>query len=113
MAGNHARDAKDYSPFCRDQGMPNVLGASQQGLSVQYVQWLMSATGVLDFGTVGLQDMKNGLYTVMIHNHTHAAREALVDITDRLVNELTVTGSPSTSDILDIAIIGPMKGQLG
>ena len=115
MTGAMKKDAKDQIPFCDDQGMPNLVGTQNQGVSLQHIaEWVMVSGGVVVFADVGLADMDidDGVYAVFIQNQTDAADEGTVATADKLATQLTITG-PDDDDVLDIAIIGKLKGQLG
>jgi hypothetical protein len=108
--GTLTKNAKDHIPYCADQGMPNLVAASASGISIQSFQALMPADGVFVFAEQGLSDMETAAYLVLIHNHT-GTTQGTVDNADRTVSQITVTG-PTTSDVLDIVIVGQLKGQL-
>ena len=112
MAGKMKKDAKDHIPYCDDQGMTNLAAAGNSGVAVQHlVEWPMSATGIVVFATVGLKDMVDGEYCVIIQNHTDAADEGTVSAAAKLTAQFTIAG-PDTADVLDIVIVGRLKGQL-
>lgn len=107
--------AKDSEPFAASQGMPTYCGAGKAGLSIQQLTaWPMPSGGVLDFGDEGLRDMdiSDTVYSVLIHNHTDAADEGTCLENVRLGGQLTISGC-DTADVLDVVIIGTIKGQLG
>ncbi len=117
MSGRTPKDAKDQIPFCDDQGMPNLCGAAARGVAVQHLTWPMESGGVVVFADVGLSDMEvdaaNGYggYVVLIQNQTDVADEGTVAEAAKLPTQITVAG-PDVADVLDIAIIGQLKGQL-
>lgn len=92
--------------------MPTIVGTAQTGLSGQVLMIPMPADGVIVFADQGLQDMADADYALIIHNHTNAADEATLARNVRLTTGFTITG-PSTSDELDILILGKLKGQVG
>lgn len=115
MAGAMKKNAKDHIPFCQDQGIPNLAGTDKPGVSIQHIpEWVMVAGGVVVFADVGLADMdiEDGIYSVLIQNQTDPADEATVATAAKLSQQLTVVG-PDNDDLLDIVIVGKLKGQLG
>lgn len=106
------KKAKTSIPFCQDQGIPTLLGASQTGLSAQVITTTMPADGVIKFSDFGLSDMADANYAIFVQNHTDAADEALVSRVARLTTQFTITNT-DTGDELDILVIGKLKGQVG
>ncbi len=114
MAGKTKKDAKDYIPYCNDQGMSNLAGAAKSGISIQHLSdWPMPAGGVVVFADEGLADMDvdDDNYSVIIQNHTDVADEGTVAASGKLGTQFTIVG-PDTADVLDIVIVGTLKGQL-
>ena len=110
MSGAMKKDAKDYIPYCADQGIPNIPGTNKPGLSMQVLpEWSFPAGGVLVFEDEGLMNMANAEYGVLVQNQTSAARPATVAKT---ATGCTLTG-PNAADVLDIVITGKLQGQLG
>lgn len=105
------RDMKDYLPILADQGMKNITGADERGITMQRKSFALPAGGVIVFADHGMADMADGDYSVLTTNHTSASRGALVALVDRLTNKLTITGA-STSDVIDLVIVGQAKGQV-
>lgn len=104
------KNANDLIPYCQDQGIPNLVGTPESGMSVQHIQVTMPADGIIVFADHGAVDMANEFYGVDIHNHT-GANHGIVPTADRKVNQITITG-PTTGDVLDIFLFGALKGQL-
>lgn len=112
MAGStNPKRADNHIPYCHDQGMPYLAGAHKAGVTVQSFQIAMPADGIIKFATVGLMDMANKSYQVFVHNHSDVADEATVANAARTESQITVTG-PDSGDVLDIMIVGQVKGQL-
>jgi len=114
MSGAMKKNAKDFIPYCQDQGIPHLCGAGKSGVSMQKLSgWVMSATGIVNFANQGLVDMDitNGTYAVLVQNQTDAADEATIAEADKLGHQFTIVG-PDTNDVLDIVIVGTLKGQL-
>ena len=114
MPGKKKKNASDQIPFCEDQGMPNLTAAAKSGVAMQHLPvWPMPSGGVLVFEDQGLVDMDiaNGVYSVIIHNHTDAADEGTCLEAVRLNTQLTISG-PDDDDVLDVVVIGTLKGQL-
>ena len=112
--GRMVKNAKDLIPFCDDQGMTNLVGTPKPGASIQYLNdWAMVSGGVVDFGDESLEDMdvSETKYCVFIQNQTDAADEGTVAAAAKLANQLTIVG-PDVADVLDIMIVGTVKGQL-
>lgn len=104
------KDLKDFIPVLRDQGMDNLIGSPARGMSIQTFQAAMPADGVLVFADNGIENMEDVNYFVMVHNHT-GSNHGIVANADRLLTQIDVQG-PTTDDILDVCIIGTVKGQL-
>jgi hypothetical protein len=100
------KDMRDYIPILEDQGIPNLVGAYARGLSVQYFQAAMPSDGVITFASVGASDMASASYGIFVHNHTGAVQGTVVGT----ATGITVTG-PTEDDVLDVLIIGKLKGQ--
>lgn len=111
MSGTMKKDAKDFIPYCADQGIPNISGTNKPGLSVQALpEWSMPAGGVLAFEDEGLMGMADTNYGVVVQNQTSTARPATVG--SKTATQCTITG-PNAADVLDIVITGRLRGQLG
>lgn len=106
-----AKKASDYCPYCRDQGLRNLTGAYQNGLGIQKHQLTMPADGILVFAAHGLSDMADTSYSVMIHNHTTEAKQGKSALADRKTTQLTIVG-PAEGEVLDVVLIGAIKGQV-
>lgn len=114
MTGKMKKDAKDLIPYCDDQGIPNLAAAAKSGVAIQYLSdWPMVSGGVVVFADEGLVDMDVGAdtYAVFIQNQTDAADEATVAAAGKLGTQFTIVG-PDVADVLDILIVGTLKGQL-
>ena len=114
MAGRAKKDARTQIPYCDDQGMPNLTGAAKSGISLQHLSdYVMPSGGVVVFVTEGLRDMDVSVdkYSVLIQNHSDAADEGTVTASTKLATQFTIAG-PDTGDILDVLIVGTLKGQL-
>lgn len=114
MSGKSKKNADKYIPYCSDQGIPCLAGAAKPGVSIQMLaNWAMPNGGVLNFANNGLanMDISNGSYAVIIQNQTDPADEATVAANAKLSTQLTVVG-PDENDVLDIIIVGTLKGQL-
>lgn len=104
------KSVKDYIPIFDDLGIKNVVAASKNGLGMQFLKIAMPSTGVISLIENGLGEMANTDYGIFIQNQTDVADPgtAVADTVD----QITVTG-PDTGDILDILIVGKLKGQVG
>lgn len=110
-ASQFPKDAIDHIPYCKDQGIKNLVGTYKRGESIQHICSTMPADGIFLFATFGLSDMANGSYAVFVQNHTDPADEATCARVARLTNQFTLSG-PDTGDELDILIVGQLAGQL-
>jgi hypothetical protein len=114
MSGAMKKNAKDFIPYCQDQGIPQLVGTGRSGVSLQKLSgFAMPAGGEVVFADQGLSDMNitNGKYAVLVQNQSDVADEATIAEADKLANKFTITG-PDTNDVLDIVIVGTLKGQL-
>ncbi len=109
--GDLPKNASDFIPFCKDQGIPNLVGTANKGVSLQGATHAMPADGVITFAALGLGDMEDGSYQIVIQNHSDAADEGTVDPATRTSAGFTIVG-PDTADVLDILILGRLAGQL-
>lgn len=100
------KDMKDYMPILADQGIPNLVGAYSRGVSMQYAQVVMVTGGAFTFASMGLSDMASASYGIFIHNHTGAVQGTVVGT----ATGITITG-PTNDDVLDVLIVGTLKGQ--
>jgi hypothetical protein len=101
------KDAANHIPWFKDQGIPNPVGCPKRGLSMFSFTVAMPGGGVIALP----YKMANGLYQIVIQNHTDPADEATVAYADRKVQQITVVG-PDAADVLDIVIFGQLDGQL-
>ena len=110
MAGAMAKDLKDLIPALDDQGIPNVVGSGNQGVSLQFLVFTMgSAPDTVVFADEGLVDMYDGNYAVVAQNQSDVADEATIGTKTGL--SFIVTG-PDASDVVDLIIVGRLKTQL-
>jgi hypothetical protein len=105
------KNAQEYIPYLKDQGIPNVTGAAAKGVSIQVHQVAMPSDGIVVFATHGLMDMADGSYVVLIHNHTTEAKQGKSALADRKATQLTIVG-PAEGEILDVVLVGKLKGQI-
>jgi len=111
MAGSGLpKDMSTYMPELQDQGVKNLVGTPERGVSIQKFQAEMPADGILVFEDNNIENMADENYMVLIHNHT-GSNQGIVPTADRETTQLTVTG-PTTADLLDVVLIGTVKGQL-
>ena len=103
-------DAKDYIPFCEDQGMPTLAGAFAKGVSVQHKIFAMvTAPDDFVFADNDLEDMADATYVVLAQNQTDVSKPPAM--TAKSVSQFTITG-PAIGDDVDLIIVGKLKGQL-
>lgn len=110
MAGLMAKDLKDLMPALDDQGIKNVCGSPARGISIQAATLTMaSSPETFTFAALGLEDMANATYQVIAINQTDSADPA--SCTTKAVTSFEITG-PDAADVVDVIIIGKVKGQL-
>jgi hypothetical protein len=108
---NMPKNAQEYIPYLKDQGIPNLVGAAAKGFSMQGHQIAMPADGIVVFTNHGLMDMADTSYLVQIHNHTTESKQGKVALADRKTSQITIVG-PATSEVLDVVLFGKLKGQI-
>jgi len=108
MPSTHKKDAKDFIPFCEDQGMPNLVATKNPGVSLQSLEFEMVTGGVVNFEAQGLGKMASASYQVLVQNQTDPADEATVG--SKTAAGFVITG-PDNADVLDIVIVGTLAGQ--
>ena len=101
---NVVKNADMYIPYCRDQGMHNLLGTTNAGYSVRAYTDVAPASGAMTLPFA----MANDAYMIAIQNNTRAA---LVYVTAKTATTFTPAGA-TTSDSLDIWVFGTFKDQL-
>ena len=86
------KKASDYIPYCKDQGIPYLVGSSQHGISLQVLNFTMPADGLFVFADEGLQEMSNADYLVFSDNPsaTQAGVESSAE-TFAITNGQTIT----------------------
>lgn len=107
------KNAADLVPYCADQGIPNLAGAGQRGVSVQRFQVIVPALAVaytLIFVPEGGMDMGHADYHVQITNHTTQGT-GICDPATRTAKQLEIT-SVLAADVLEVLVCGRLKGQL-
>lgn len=110
MPNRTPKNAKDFLTFCEDQGIPNLCGASARGVSIQYASFVMgSAPDDFVFAENGLQDMEGDNYVVLPWNQTDVADQGVISA--KTGKQFTITG-PDAADVVDLLIVGQLKGQL-
>lgn len=108
---NMPKNAQEYIPYLKDQGIPNLVGAAARGVSIQVHQVAMPADGIVVFSTHGLLDMADTNYAVLVHNHTTESKQGKVALADRKTTQITIAG-PAENEVLDVVLIGLLKGQI-
>jgi glycine cleavage system aminomethyltransferase T len=105
------KNASDFIPYCRDQGMPGLCGAAKAGVSIQAASVVMPADGVVTFAGMNMTNMADASYVVLVQNHTDKADPASVDPATKTTLGFTIAG-PDAADVLAVVVIGALKGQL-
>lgn len=109
MSSGLPKDAKDFIPYCEDQGIPNLCGAFARGVSIQHVIYSAGAgADAVLFSEQGLSDMANTAFVVIAMNQTAVARPMAVS--SKAVTGFTITGQ-NAADVVDLIIVGRLKGQ--
>lgn len=106
-ASNLPKNASDHIPYCKDQGIPNLVAAPKRGVGMYSFTALMPADGIIALP----YKMANALYQCFVANITDVADPGAVPYANRTISQITVVG-PDTSDVLDILIVGQLDGQL-
>lgn len=101
---NVVKSAENYIPYCKDQGMPNLVGTVLPGCSCYAYTALAPSSGAMTLPYV----MANDSYKIVVQNNT-AARQ--VYVATKTSTTFTPTGA-NASDSLDIWIFGQLKDQL-
>ena len=109
MTAAAAKHLQDYVPALDALGIRNVAGTHQRGLGVQFAQHVIAAGPVLalTFAGLGLRDMADNPYTVIVTNRTTGA------VTTPLVGSISTTGFTVAGvalDILAIVVVGQIAG---
>jgi len=102
------KKVSDYVPILDDLGIDYVVASNKNGVGVQNLRVAMPADGIIVFADNGLSDMANDTYCALVQNQTDIADPATVVTA---VDKITITG-PDTGDILNIVIVGTLKGQV-
>lgn len=105
------KDADKHIVYCKDQGLPNLCGAFARGVSIQFCHYTMAAApDTFVFADNGLSDMADDEYVVFPWNQTDVADQGVVSA--KTTKQFVVTG-PDAADVVDLLIVGRLKGQLG
>ena len=105
------KDAEDHIPFCKDQGLHNLCGAGTRGVSIQVIPGHVTASDpeTLTFADLGLMDMADADYAVFGQNQTDVADQPYFDA--KAAGSFQMNG-PDAADVVDIVVVGRLKGQL-
>lgn len=110
MTNSSGKRASDYLPFCKDQGIHHLLGATVLGQSAQKILYTMAAGGVVKFSSYSLPNMLDGTYFVIATNTGAAVAKVARDAT-RTASQFVVTG-PTNGDLVEILVFGAIAGAL-
>jgi len=116
-SGLHPKNMDDYIPPLKDQGVPNLVGTPNPGISIQVASFTMvSAPDDFVFadnrdinGNV-MSDMADDSYEVIVLNQSDAADQGVISA--KTGKQFTITG-PDAADVVTLVILGKLKGQLG
>lgn len=70
---NLPKKAEDHIPYCKDQGLPYLVGAGSAGLAMQAKRVAMPVDGNIVFADQGMQDMADDAYLVVLQNQSTGA----------------------------------------
>lgn len=104
------QDHKESIPPLAEQDIPNLVGTVQRGLGMQHVVTTFDAvpTVALTFAGLGLRDMEDTNYTVMVF--VGAARTLTgVAAATLATTGFTVGAGPLANDRLEVVVIGRIK----
>jgi len=107
------KNAADYVAYCADQGIPNLVGAGQRGVSAQMFRVIVPALAVdytLVFVAEGGVDMADADYHVHLTNHTSEG-SGIAALVTRTGKQLVIT-SVAAADVIEVVVCGKLKGQL-
>lgn len=98
-------------PILKDQGIPNLCGAFAKGVSIQSISHTMAAApDTFVFDDEGLSDMADTDYIVLPWNQTDVNDQSVISA--KTTKQFVITGADA-ADVVDLLIIGRLKGQLG
>lgn len=103
--------AADHIPFCKDQGMPQLAGAADAGVTVQARKVTQSGASpfALAFADHGFAAMENTDYVVIVQGET--AGQPMVDESTMTVDGFSVLNGADT-EVLHVVVIGRLAGQV-
>lgn len=94
-----------------DQGMDWITGASKAGLSIQSFRVVSAgAPDTVNFKNLGLSDMSDTSYNVIVQGETAAA--VSVDQSTMATTGFDILGG-AAAEILHVLVIGRLKNQVG
>jgi hypothetical protein len=104
------KDLADYLPILKDQGIPNVVAAYAKGVGIQYMTLTVASDPeTVTFADQGLSDMADANYIVLGINQTDSSDPP--SFGTKTTKSFAIAG-PDAADVVDILIVGKLKGQL-
>ena len=104
------KSAQSQIPYCEDQGISNLAGAFARGVSIQHAIFeMVSSPDDFVFADEGLSSMADATYVVYAQNQTDSTDQAKAD--GKTTLKFTING-PDIGDVVDLVIVGRLKGQL-
>lgn len=112
MANRSTHKASKDIPYCHDQGIQYLCGAGIPGVTLSAVTVAFVAGGVYTFLSLGLPNMYNSSYQIIV---TDQNTGAVVGVTaaHKTATGFTLSSGPSVGDLLDVTVIGRIKNQSG
>ena len=101
---NVVKSAANYIPYCKDQGMPNLVATVKPGVGLYSYTENAPSSGAMTLPHA----MANATYQIFIIDN---AREKAIYATTKTANTFVPVGATS-GDTLDIFVIGTLKDQL-
>lgn len=109
--GTSAKKHSDYIPILKDQGIDYVSGNSRSGQVVLTSTYTFAAGGVVTFAALGLPNMLDGTYNLLLTNVTGAGAAKSARDGTRTAKQFVVTG-PANGDVVEVTVIGSVAGGL-
>lgn len=104
------KTADKHIPYCADQGLKHLVGATKPGVSIQTLKKTQSGAAplVVDLEAEGLETMADANYVVLTGGET--AARTTVDESTITKTGFNVLGG-ANAEVHHLVIIGRVKGQ--
>jgi hypothetical protein len=113
--GTFAKKAEDHIPYCRDQGLPYLAAAARAGTSIQSKTFVQIGSGLFAFEAEDLSPMADGDYQVLMHNQSGIGAPdpwtQYPTATSKTPAGFVISGA-AAGNVIDVVIVGRLKGQL-